>query len=272
MSEVGAGVDSKDACLYGAASNLASDVVESFNATRQYLREVSQCLERVDPHLGNNSGLVSRLVDWEESWEIGRAYLSERGMLLALCDTVSEMQRTQAIAPKLADMCEECDVSLFMVLPRLVWLRFLIEPTPQIPVLARLLPNRFKAAGGALPSPVAELEAFASKYSQLEMWLESMLETPEVVDITGTSLFVRALLAKHIVNEGVDGPQGSYAGVQPSCIAEAKNQVDSFMLELEGWSIELQRHCPEDWNQYSAVLIQCLRNEAEKERKGPFGV
>ena len=44
---------------------LPEDVVGSFEAMRRYLREVKKCLERVDPHLCNNVGLVARLVDWE---------------------------------------------------------------------------------------------------------------------------------------------------------------------------------------------------------------
>lgn len=64
--------------LLTATKILATDVVDSFEAMRVYLREVANQLERVDPHLGNNAGLVARLVDWEESWEIGTAYLQQK--------------------------------------------------------------------------------------------------------------------------------------------------------------------------------------------------
>jgi len=36
------------------------------------------------------------------------------------------------------------------------------------------------------------------------------------------------------------------------------SQVEDLMLELEHWSMELQRHCPHEWNQCSAVLLRCL--------------
>jgi hypothetical protein len=39
--------------------------------------------------------------------------------------------------------------------------------------------------------------------------------------------------------------------------------VEALMRTVEGWSLELQRHCPEDWNECSTVLVRCL---AEQER------
>jgi len=260
--------NSNNANILSAAKVLSTDVVESFNAMRQYLLEVASCLERVDPHLGNNGGLVSRLVDWEESWEVGTAYLQQKRALHALCDAVAEIHRIQAFAPKLADMCEECDVELFMVLPRLMWLRFLAEPQQQIPLLARLLPHRFGAPNSTAPTLGPELLSFAEKYASVEWALASMMAGP-IVDRASDS---RKLLVKRVVNGCDDDVAAIYVGVPPAHIDEAQSQVDSLMHDLEAWSIELQRHCPEDWNQYSAVLVHCLRTEQEKERTGPFGV
>lgn len=256
--------------LLSAAKVLATDVVESFNAMRHYLRDVTYCLERIDPHLGNNSGLVARLVDWEECWEVGTAYLQQKRMLRALCDAVAEIRRIQVFAPKLAEMCEECDVELFMVLPRLLWLRFLADPQEQMPLLAHLLPHRFVEASSAAPSLGTELQAFFAKYTELERSLASMLESSVRSDLG----CIRSLLAKSVVSGGDDETDSGsiYAGVRAAHVNDAKKQVRGFMHELESWSMELQRHCPEDWNQYSAVLLHCLRTETDKERSGPFSV
>jgi hypothetical protein len=262
----------EDSKVLSAAKVLATDVVESFNAMRQYLCEVGNCLERVDPHLGNNCGLVARLVDWEESWEVGSAYLQEKRALHALCDAVAEIQRVQAFAPKLAEMCEECDVELFMVLPRLMWLRFLAMPQQQIPLLARLLPHRFAGAATANPILGPELQSFSEKYSDVERTLSKMWHaagTPTNVD---HAMDVRMLLTKRVISGTDDEVAALYAGMPPAYAEKAKAQVEGLLHELEAWSIELQRHCPEDWNQYSAVLVHCLRTDVEKERTGPFGV
>lgn len=40
--------------------------------------------------------------------------------------------------------------------------------------------------------------------------------------------------------------------------------VQEFVLELETWSMELQRRCPEDWNQCSAVIMRALQAPERK--------
>merc|ERR1719218_114026 len=65
---------------------LAGDVVESFWHIRYYLRDISNSLERIDPNLSSNSELVSRLEDWEESWEVGREYVCDSGMYQIVCE------------------------------------------------------------------------------------------------------------------------------------------------------------------------------------------
>jgi hypothetical protein len=258
------GAYSQDADIMHAAKILSTDVVESFNAMRHYLREVGNCLERVDPHLGNNSGLVTRLVDWEESWEVGTAYLQQQRVLQALCDAVAEIRKVQTIAPKLADMFDECDVELFLVLPRLIWIRFLANQQKQIPLLVRLLPHRFTNATSSSPSLGPELQAFYEKYCLVERSLADS-QVDRAVDS-------RALLASRVVN-GADGNTDDlFSSVRGSDRANVQAKVEVLMHDLEAWSIELQRHCPEDWNQYSAVLVHCLRSDGEKERRGPFGV
>lgn len=35
----------------------------------------------------------------------------------------------------------------------------------------------------------------------------------------------------------------------------------TLIMELERWSLELQRYRPDDWNRFSAVLLRCLADE-----------
>ena len=64
-------------------------MVESFAAMRRYLREVEPRLELLDAQLRNNAGLVSRLEDFEESWEVGVRYVQNPRLLDAICDIVA---------------------------------------------------------------------------------------------------------------------------------------------------------------------------------------
>jgi len=249
-----------------AARILAADVVESYQAMRDYLREVEHCLERVDPHLCNNTGLVARLADWEESWEMGTRYMQHEKLLNAVCDLVAEIRRAQRVAPSLTAMCEECDVELFLVLPRMIWLRFLAEPLGHAELLRSLLPHRFgkdKAEetknGDAQKEWDSEVEAFLDKYRHTQRLLVSAKTGAEAREQEQAAWEV-------MVKRVVDGQQnGSRSGA-------ADTAVEDLMHSLEPWSIELQRHCPEDWNQCSAILVQCLTRASEKPKPGPFRV
>jgi len=43
--------------------------------------------------------------------------------------------------------------------------------------------------------------------------------------------------------------------------------VEGFMRDLEVWSVELQRHCPEDWNQFCSVIVDRLGCEHERKHR-----
>ncbi|CAK0852117.1 unnamed protein product [Prorocentrum cordatum] len=176
---------------------LAADVVESFEAMRKYLREVSRCLERVDPHLCNNSGLVARLVDWEESWEIGAKYVRDEQLLDAVCDTVVQVKASQELSPSLEEMFVDCDAELFLVLPRLVWIYYIAGPSQPCAGLVRhLLPHRFEAASTP-PRAEEKLQNFVNHFGRVVQQLgNSRLAyglAPVVRDWAATGLYAANL-------------------------------------------------------------------------------
>jgi len=72
---------------------------------------------------------------------------------------------------------------------------------------------------------------------------------------------------------GSSDEQGVYATFMPQSRETARATVENLMRSLESWSVELQRHCPEDWNQFSAVLVECLTGGVQKpQRSSPFQV
>jgi hypothetical protein len=251
-----------------AARILATDVVESFEAMRNYLREVNKCLERVDPHLCNNAGLVARLVDWEESWEIGAKYVQHEPLLHAVCDVVATVRGAQKLAPALVDMCNDCDVELFMVLPRIIWLRFLVEPTGLSELLKTLLPHRFGGGGDDESKPWdASLAAFIGKFRAFEETVSGGAP-PEMVSVNPT---VWKTLVKRVVSG--ESCEKAYGHLSPRTRHVAVPAVEELLHLLEGYSIELQRHCAEDWNQCSAILVQCLSgDDTENQKQDPFSV
>lgn len=261
-----------------AARILATDVVESYAAMRDYLREVEHCLERVDPHLCNNVGLVARLVDWEESWEVGTRYVQQTQLLNAVCDLVAQIREAQRIVPALTTMCDECDVELFLVLPRIIWLRFLTNPTQQTGLLKGLLPHRFiEAKDSSTPTKVwdTELETFVEKFRCTKQILfEAQPRGTGSLAAESGEKFVWDLLVKRVVSGDGSGSRASGNYLTVSQRDQVHLVIEDLIHDLEKWSIELQRHCPEDWNQCSAILVQCLTGgtERQKEKQVPFRV
>jgi hypothetical protein len=258
-----------EAARLTAARILANDVVESFTAMRKYLRQASQCLERVDPHLCNNPGLVTRLVDWEESWEVGSKYVQEPAMLGGICDVVAGIREAEGIAPALGAMIADFDAELFLVLPRLLLLRFLggFGENEAAALVQNLLPHRWDSA----KTPMAlvrslvkttlrcrELEDFIGRCRQTI----NLLTGVQAASNRGRSAEARTRAAAWamITRRAVDGPGGEQ---QSGNGAETK-AIEDLMHELERWSMELQRHCPEDWNQCSAVLVRCLTSDPQQ--------
>jgi len=262
--------------VLGAARILSTDVVESFEVMREYLREVERCLERVDPHLCNNVGLVARLVDWEESWEVGMRYVQHEKLLDIVCDLVAEIRRAQRVCPALIAMCEDCDVELFMVLPRIIWLRFLAVPTQHMELLKTLLPNWF-AGHQSRPEAdsrqlwPADLDCFVEKFRVATRSLAGAQPPLATLDTGSPGQAAWEVLVKRAV-AGAGARDEAYSHLAPGQGEEARAATEELMRELERWSIELQRHCPEDWNQCSAILVQCLGGGAQRHKQSQFQV
>jgi hypothetical protein len=242
----------------GAAAVLATDVVESYECLRQYLRKVGGCLERVDPHLSNNPEMVERLVDWEESWEVASRYVQKPALLGAICDIVDELRLLQRLAPEFKGMCDDCDVELFLVLPRIVWLWFLGRPDTRAELLRSLLPQRFGGENGAGGAWDAEISALVEKFDQVNKLLT---ESSRTCDATSHA---QKLLVRRVVKGSSSA--ADFDGIAGESVAAAQAATEGLMRDMEKYSMELQRHCPDDWNQTSAILLQCLEGSMGKTR------
>lgn len=253
--------------------------MESFEELRDYLHDIQHRLDLLHPQLCKNKSLVARLVRWEETWEIGARYLHNEEVLHALCFLVSQVQRAQEVMPALADMVSDCDAELFLVLPRLVWLGLLSDPAQAIELIRRLLPHRFRqqviavTVGGqrlrrstsmpdlAANSESSRLEKQPCLGPELQGLMNKFWRTEIKLSSAGASDGAATL--DHLVRRAVEGlgrqdvdPSAPFA--EAPCAEAATLATDELMHDLEGWSMELQRHSPEDWNECSNVLVQCL--------------
>lgn len=283
----------------GSARGLAEQVVESFEELRDYLHEVQHHLELLHPHLCQNAGLVARLVRWEESWEIGARYVHNEDVLGALCYLVPQLQRARRVAPALREMCEDCDAELFLILPRIVWLCLLKDPAKAIELIRRLLPHRFEqrilpsanagagpfhrirrstsnpdllaaessssSRGEKGPCMGAELQAVTEKFWRTELLLSRALEPGASSSTSAWEVLIRRAVSGVVGSEEAEDPYEALA--QGSHRQSAISAAEELMHDLEAWSMELQRHSAEDWNECINVLVQCLANSDGGRRK-----
>eukprot|EP00931_Biecheleriopsis_adriatica_P050612 TRINITY_DN29319_c0_g1_i1.p1 TRINITY_DN29319_c0_g1~~TRINITY_DN29319_c0_g1_i1.p1 ORF type:complete len:567 (-),score=117.62 TRINITY_DN29319_c0_g1_i1:125-1750(-) len=279
-----------------AARVIAENVVESFEEIRNYLYRVQHCLDGLNPHLCQNACLVERLVRWEETWIIGGCYLQTRSFLHAVCKFVPEMCQVQRLAPAFAQMCADFDAELFLIVPRLLLLFFFADQSVFMDLVASLLPHRFVHAPvlreafhrtavesqaqhlqrsrsePSLPSvrilssdlavlgTGSQLQALQKRFHEVRHRLQNAMRaaSPETASPEDVELIAwQALLFRAVSGtSGIEGPFDVLMQEHREATVEA---VDSFMHELEGWSMELQRHNAEDWNECVNVLVQCLR-------------
>jgi hypothetical protein len=195
-------------------------------------------LSTLDPCLSRNQKLAQALQDFEKSWELVQLHFAEPNKLHALCGTIEDFVELQERVPAFKSMCENFDVELFLVLPRLLWLGFFVDPSRGA-LLAPLLPEQFQS-GEIASEPLQRLIA---EHGLLLQKLGSSSQSQ--------------LLAAYMIQRAVEDP--SLNGVEAIFTGEAKDFVDSFLLRLEGWSMQLQRNQAREFNSFVAQLMQLLQ-------------
>lgn len=226
----------------GAAAALARHLLEAFTSLRVQLRASSLQMDSLDPCLCRNEKLARALKDFEKSWERARHYLLKPALLHSLSSAVQILGVLQCRVPAFKRLCEQCDVELFLVLPRLLWLSFLATP-----VLGLLL-------GSVLPHHFRDGEVVSEQLQKL------VAEHRGLVEQLGSSSYEQ--LIGHVIRKACSDVNAD-CSLEPLVLTlstDVQGAVDGFLLKLEGWSMELQRHHAHDWNDLVALLLQCLGN------------
>jgi hypothetical protein len=263
---------------------LAGDVVESYEHIRYYLRDISNSLERIDPNLSSNSELVSRLEDWEESWEVGRDYVVDSEMLEIVSELVSFLKEAEKLEPAFADMTQECGAEFCLCLPRLVWLHFLQDPKRHMKILQRFLPHHFSPSGEDSQSPRSRTGSPTSgmrfkrcrpsdedSHSPWSATINDLLGQYQEAEHELTQLSKRVAdrgcsVHRFLVQSVIAGPSSEE---QPDFAPELDAKPDSSALvhAIEERSMELQRHQPAAWNHFMMVIVRCFSQGAPKRRQ-----
>ncbi|CAJ1355852.1 unnamed protein product, partial [Effrenium voratum] len=271
-----------------AARALARQALDAFEELRCYLRRLAEDgqLDDLNPQLCQNENLVAALMRWEESWIIVARYIQDRPALGALCKLIPRLVRATQLSDSFAQMCCSFDAELFLVLPRIVWLSYLAAPESLTGLISNLLPHRFvrvpvyselRRAGEAqlrqlrrersepslgdacAPELVvlgtdASLKSLQTKFNEVKLILEGSRMNPHDADASAWGMLLQCAVSG-------TGCTGSAAQCEAPLSAPKVAAVESLLRDLESWSMELQRHCAEDWNECINVLVKCLLAE-----------
>jgi hypothetical protein len=213
--------------------SVCEDLLKSFEAMCKYLCALDVAMETVDPILSSNTGLVERLAEFEEAWEMAARFVGDASLRCSLDGVFSAVKMIVELEPAFQQMCSDCDVELFLVIPRVTWFSFLNAPT-SCALVKNLLPHAFQDQVTR-----NELQTLCQQFQAI------VLESPECEDI--------------LLRQLVHGPGTEEANAfVPTAL---QGMLATFMRDLERWSIELQRRNALDWNAFCAVVVRFLSQE-----------
>lgn len=202
---------------------LVKAVLGAFLDLRLYLHKASKEMLWIDPQLSNNSELTKCLTAWEEAWELGKNFLVLPDLRKAFCGISIEVASIQDFYPSFGKLMEDQDAELFLVLPRLVLLTGLFEPSH-----------------GSLPCSF-----WVERNEAWELLSQAFLELKLLYP--GDQLdFWKLLVAKALEGPGL-GHDGEFSKL-----------LEKFLLQLEGLSVQLQRDDPKRWNRCCQLLLQSI--------------
>jgi hypothetical protein len=216
------------------ASNLArsvcEDLLKSFEDMCEYFRALEPRMETVDAILRYNKGLVDKLAEFEEAWEMAALLIRDASVRCCLDGVFSTVQRIRELEPRFQQICCDCDVELFLIIPRVTLLAYLNSPTRSA-LMKTLLPQTFEDK-----EEKDDLQTLCQHFEAI------ILESPEHEDM--------------LMRQLVHGP-----GIEETSAFiphQHQDMIQAFMRELEHWSIVLQRRDALDWNAFCTVVARFL--------------
>jgi len=223
---------------------------DSWVQIREYLRIMSSKIEHVDPQYSNNTGLVKALVAWESDWAFIKRYLLDEAMCDEMCLIIQNMERALESLPRLQQSIDECDVELFMMVPRVVLVHFLLDPSSRQATIQSMLPDFI----GSM-----ECTQLCSQFATLGSSLLTELGIPDVASACGRARRTETLwqLFLEVWEQDATSVRAHSA---------AHKAVKEFLHILEPWSVMLQRSNPEDWNSFCHAIIHNLMEEDDDEQ------
>ena len=211
-----------------AVRNLAEHIRNSFLNIRYLLRKYEQNIEIVDPQLKNNPELVEALVNYETSWEKGKAYFLNGKKCSQLIHISQMIEATSEKYKEFQEQIECRDADIFVSIPSLVVLKILEDNDKGI--CKYFLPN------------IDDCKDKLGKiyYDLKELYKINILKNKAQFDYYNH--VERILLNITMENGNLK-------------FFENQSDIDSIIHKVKQLSIELQRAKPTEWNNFLDVAL-----------------
>lgn len=136
-----------------AVRKLAEGIRTSFGNLRTLFRKYGENIEGVDPQIKNNQDLVTALVEFESSWEKGKAYFVSPKKCQQLVHFTGVIEATSEKYKMFQDQVDDRDTVIFVSIPALLILKCLDDDDKGI--CRSFFPPMFGEDG---PKPTSEEE------------------------------------------------------------------------------------------------------------------
>ena len=150
---------------------LAEGIRSSFGSLRTLFRKYGENIEGVDPQLKNNQDLVTALVEFETSWEKGKAYFVSPKKCQQLVHFTSVIEATAEKYKMFQEQVEDRDTVIFVSIPALLILKCLDDDDKGI--CRSFFPPMFGEDGPRSPTAdPEEPEPYVDKVATHQKFLE----------------------------------------------------------------------------------------------------
>ncbi len=268
-------------CESEGIRKLANNIKNSFENLRILLRKYGENIEMVDPQLRNNPDLVELLVEYEKTWEKGKAYFLDKkrceqlifftNVIEGLCEKYSEFK----------EKLECCDSEIFIMIPMIMLLKkvdcedlgICESYLPQITDQESAIFENFKTLKsellrineGFIQGKDKEVSLKRSSVNvkghsenSFRDWntkkYKTLLTSGKTISNGGKPVKMNFEFFKLIEKLIIKNENFDISHVDPVLCRE-KTSIEKIIKLLRTLSIELQRFNPTEWNSFLDVSI-----------------
>jgi len=247
-----------------AVRKLAEGIRKSFGSLRTLFRKYGENIEGVDPQLKNNSDLVSALVEFESSWEKGKAYFVSPKKCQQLVHFTSVIEATAEKYKMFQEQVEDRDTVIFVSIPALLILKCLDDDDKGI--CRSFFPPMFGEDGTTSSgsnsgeneeaNPYVDKVATHNKYCELkDEYMRCRSKSKNEYDFF--NLVERSILGME-EDETPGQDQQSARAVSDKEFEDnglTRAELHQIVQHVRVLSMQMQRYRPQEWNEFLIVAL-----------------